>query len=121
MSDYLFKELDYESDPYWVVKAFFNSINLSDSLSWAIPHILNRSGLVDDEAYCHFPDFSGPDPEFHFEGVMFGLMDDEVIVSEDVCFEHLNQAIEMYKKLHPEKQEEIDALVEKNARKDDIK
>ena len=121
MNEYLFEKIDYKNDPYFVVKDVFNSTHLSGRLLWAIPYILNRVGFGIDEAYCHFPDFSEPGSEFHFEGVMFKLMDDKVIVSEDVCFEHLHQAIERYKKLHPEKQQEIDELIEKNMRKDNVK
>ncbi|KGM26447.1 hypothetical protein KS18_20200 [Photorhabdus luminescens] len=111
MNEYIFKKIDYDSDPEWVVKDFFNSMNLQDKLLWTLPFLLNKTGCGVNETYCIFPDLTDPDPEYHFEGIMFGVWEGEVIVPESIGFEYIKLACEKYLQLHPEDTEQVKSLL----------
>ncbi|GKW05510.1 ribonuclease toxin immunity protein CdiI [Pectobacterium carotovorum] len=111
MNEYIFSRIDYDSDPLWVVKDFFNSLNLSQRLVWGVESIIKRNGFVINETYCHFPDFEDADPECHFEGIMFGVWEGEIIVPESVGFNYVKLACEKYLQLHPEDTEKVNALL----------
>ncbi|MEZ0192327.1 ribonuclease toxin immunity protein CdiI [Ralstonia solanacearum] len=84
-----------------IVKSFFNSIYDQGRFVWALKLLVKKQGCVINEDYCLFPDVEGADPSFHFEGVMFGGPDGEVIVSEEQYDEYLNLACERYIGLCP--------------------
>ncbi|CAQ85453.1 MULTISPECIES: ribonuclease toxin immunity protein CdiI [Photorhabdus] len=111
MNEYLFEKIDYDNDPKWVIKDFLNSINLSERLIECVEKIINRCGFVINETYCHFPDLEDPDPEYHFDGIMFGVWEGEIIVPESVGFEYVRLACEKYLQLHPEDKDKVSALL----------
>ncbi|CNE60293.1 ribonuclease toxin immunity protein CdiI [Yersinia bercovieri] len=111
MNEYIFKKIDYGNDKYSVIKDFFNSLNLSNDLVYGVKNIVNRNGFVINEIYCHFPDLDDPDPECHFEGIMFGVWDSEIIVPESVGFEYVRLACEKYLQLHPEDINKVNTLL----------
>lgn len=111
MNEYIFERIDYDNDPEWVVKDFFNSLNLSQKFVWGVEKVLNKHGFVINETYCHFPDYEDPDPECHFEGVMFGVWEGEVIVPESVGFNYAKLACAKYLQLHPEDTEKVNYLL----------
>ncbi|HGE9138216.1 TPA: ribonuclease toxin immunity protein CdiI [Yersinia enterocolitica] len=111
MNEYIFNRIDYENDNLWVIKDFFNSLNLSERLVDGVLNIIHRTGFVINETYCHFPDLDDPDPECHFDGIMFGVWEGEVIVPESVGFEYVRLACEKYLQLHPEDTDKVKALL----------
>lgn len=113
MNEYIFKKIDYDNDPEWVVKDYFNSMNLQGKFLWMLPYIINKTGCGVNETYCIFPDKNDPDPDSHFEGIMFGVWEGEIIVSEEVGFKYTRLACEKYLKLHPEDTEKVNSLLSK--------
>lgn len=113
MNEYIFRHIDYDNDPEWVIKDFFNSINLYRKFVWGVEYIINKIGFVIDETYCNFPDWNDPDPTCHFEGIMFGVWEGEIIVSEMLGFKYIKLACEKYLKLHPEDTKQINELLAK--------
>lgn len=113
MNEYIFEKIDYDNDNAWVLKDFFNSLHLQNRLIYGVDNIIKRCGFVINETYCHYPDLQDVDPDFHFEGVMFGVWEGEVIVSEDIGFKYARLACEKYLKLHPEDSEKVNSLLAK--------
>lgn len=113
MNEYIFENTDYENDPYWVVRDYFNSMNLQVKFTWMLPYLVNKIGCGVNETYCSFPNIEDPDPECHFDGIMFGVWEREIIVSEEVGFKYTRLACERYLKLHPEDTEKVNSLVAK--------
>lgn len=101
MKNQLFKNIDFKNDPHWVVKEFFNSIYHQDKFLWALPLLVEKKGCGVNEEFCFFPDLNDPDPVYHFTGVTFGTMDDEVIVSDDQCNTYLKEACDRYLEENP--------------------
>ena len=111
MNEYIFNKIDCDNDKYWVIKSFFNSLNLSEKLLDGVSNIINRTGFVINEMYCHFPDLNNYDPEWHFEGIMFGVCEDEIVVPESVGFDYVRLACEKYLQLHPEDSAKVSTLL----------
>ncbi|MDE1483439.1 ribonuclease toxin immunity protein CdiI [Xenorhabdus bovienii] len=108
----LFEKIDYDNDSEWVMKEFFNSLYTQGKFLWALPHILKKSGCGVNETYCVFPDFDDPDPEYHFDGITFGVWEGEIIVPESVGFDYVKLACDKYLQLHPEDKDKINALLD---------
>jgi len=111
MNEYIFERIDYDNDSEWVVKDFFNSMNLQSKFLWSLPFIINKIGCGVNETYCSFPDLEDPDPECHFEGIMFGVWGGEIIVPESVGFNYVKLACEKYLRLHPEHTARVNELL----------
>jgi len=111
MNEYIFERIDYANDPEWVVKDFFNSMNLQCKFLWSLPFIIKKIGCGVNETYCSFPDLEDPDPKCHFEGIMFGVWEGEIIVSETVGFGYMRLACEKYIQLHPEDKTKVNELL----------
>lgn len=106
----LFWPIDQDNDPHWIVKGFFNYVYSDNEFIWVLPQLLKKYGCGLDDFYCAFPDLTDFDPECHFEGVIFGIWEWEVNVSEAIAFDYLKQACDKYVQLHPEAKQEIDIL-----------
>ncbi|MNG75192.1 hypothetical protein D3C79_336910 [compost metagenome] len=113
MNEYLFENIDCCNDNEWVLKEFFNSLHLQDRLIDGVGNIIKRCGFVINETYCHYPDLQDVDPDFHFEGIMFGVWGGEIIVSEDIGFKYARLACEKYLNRHPEDSEKVNSLLAK--------
>lgn len=113
MNEHLFVKIDYEHDSEWVLKDFFNSLNLQGRFLYGVDNIIRKCGFVINETYCHYPDLQDVDPDFHFEGIMFGVWEGEIIVPESVGFKYTQLACERYLKLHPEDTEKVKSLLSK--------
>ncbi len=111
MNEYLFELIDYEKDDEWVLKDFFNSLHLQGKFLYGVDKIKKKQGFVINETYFHYPDLQGIDPDLHFEGMMFGVWEGEIIVSEETGFKYINLACERYLQLHPEDAEKINELM----------
>ena len=112
MNEYIFEKIDYDNDSTWALKDFFNSLHLQNRLIYGVGNIITKCGFVINETYCHYPDLQGVDPDFHFEGIMFGVWEGEIIVSEDIGFKYTRLACEKYLKLHPEDSEKVNSLLD---------
>ena len=44
MNEYIFNNTDYESDPEWVVRDYFNSMNLQGKFRWMVPYLIYKIG-----------------------------------------------------------------------------
>lgn len=83
---------DWRSDPHWMVKSFFNYVYEQGALVDALKSITQRCGYAYNEEYLFFPDLGDPDPNFHFDGVTFGMSNEEVIITERECWHYVRQA-----------------------------
>ncbi|MDN4499666.1 ribonuclease toxin immunity protein CdiI [Pseudomonas mosselii] len=103
----LFGQPYSDSDPYWVVKGYFDRMYHDGNFIRSIELLVERWGFSVDGAYCNFPDLNGFFEEEHFEGVEFAYgyppkNEGAVIVSEGVCSEYMRVACDKYVGLHPE-------------------
>ncbi|WP_343732086.1 ribonuclease toxin immunity protein CdiI [Duganella sp.] len=92
MKDVPFPISNWRADPHWMVKSFFNYVCEQGALIHALEAISNRQGYAYNEEYCFFPDLNDPDPSFHFDGVAFGVSDEEVVITEAQCWEYTRKA-----------------------------
>jgi len=103
MNNELFGQPYDTSDPYWIVKGYFDVMYNNGRFIDAIEHISRKVGFSTDGAYCHFPDMNSYYEENHFTGIMFiyGYLDsDEVIVGDETGYYFIKQACELYLKHH---------------------
>lgn len=107
MSDVLFKLSNVKNDPDWVVKEFFNSAYSQGEFVSSINAITKGYSFVINEDYCLFQELDSSDQDLHFEGVKFGIMDDQVVVANDVFWEFLRTACDRYIQLHPEDRDKL--------------
>lgn len=75
-----------------MVKSFFNYVCEQRALIRALDAITQRCGYAYNEEYCFFPDPNDPDSSLHFDGVAFGVSDEEVVVTEVECWQYVRQA-----------------------------
>lgn len=94
-----------------VAMSFFNSVYAQGRFLWALKLIASKQGCVVNEDYCLFPDMSDADPSCHFEGVMFGGVGGEVIVSDVRCREYVAIACKRYVAQCPGDLDVVDALL----------
>ncbi len=114
----LFGQPYSESDPYWVVKGYFDRMYDDGYFIEAVGYIVKRWGFSTDGAYCNFPDENSPFDEEHFEGVEFSYGyppkdEDTIVVSEAVCSKFIRLACEKYLQRHPEDTEKVKELLDK--------
>nr|WP_205562439.1 ribonuclease toxin immunity protein CdiI [Pectobacterium aquaticum] len=113
----LFRQPYDSNDPYWVIKAYFDTMYGDGYFKKSVSYILERDSFHVDGAYCNFPDMNSCYEEEHFEGVEFAIgypptEEDTVIVSEEICYQYVRLACERYVKLHPEDAEKIKFLLD---------
>lgn len=117
MKKHLFKSDQLENHHFPIV-AFFNAI--SDN---SFVHVLEQftlgvgSGI--NETVCTFPEDLDPGDEV-FDGVMFSLFDEEVIVDYQTFFYYLKLACSIYLEDHPEDKAVIENNLEKIKKKYDL-
>ena len=87
-----FTILNWKDDPHWMVKSFWNYVCQQDSFLDALDQITQRNGYTYNEEFFFFPDPKDPDPTYHFEGVQFGVGEEDVTISEVQCWEYVHQA-----------------------------
>jgi hypothetical protein len=111
MNEKFFENVDYENNPHWVVKEFFNSIYQQGEFLWALPLIVGKRGCTVNEEFCFFPDLSDSDPVYHFQGVTFGTFGVEVVITDEQCGAYLREACERYVEKNPAARERIAAIL----------
>ena len=84
-----FPVADWRVDPHWPIKSFFNYVCEQRSLISALDAITQRCGYAYNDEYCFFPDLTDPDPSLHFDGVAFGVSDEEVVIAEVECWQYV--------------------------------
>jgi hypothetical protein len=87
-----FPVADWRNDPNWMIKSFFNYVCEQGALVEVLDAITKKCGYAYNEAYCVFPDLNDPDSSLHFNGVAFGLSDEEVVITEVECWRYVRQA-----------------------------
>lgn len=107
-----------ESDPYWVVKGYFDRMYSDGCFLEAVGYIAKRWGFGTDGAYCNFPDMSSLFSEEHFDGVEFSYgypPGDEgtIVVSEAICYAYIRQACERYLQRHPEDAKKVKEILDR--------
>jgi len=61
-----------------------------------------------------FSDLDDPDPIYHFSGVMFGMMEDEIIITEDELNSFLKEACDRYIEKNPEDKIKIENILKES-------
>lgn len=118
MNSELFGQPYDKTDPYWVLKSYFDLMVVDGYFLKSVNYLLSKDSFHVDGAYCSFPDLNSCYAEEHFEGVEFAYgypteEDDTVIVSEEICYQYVRLACEKYIKLHPEDTEKVSDLLAK--------
>ncbi|WP_447755346.1 ribonuclease toxin immunity protein CdiI [Pseudomonas nicosulfuronedens] len=113
----LFGQPYSDSDPYWIVKGYFDRMYNDDCFLKAVGYIVKKLGFSTDGAYCNFPDMNSCFDEEHFEGVEFAYGypprdEDTVVVSESICSEYIRLACEKYLQCHPEDAAKVKELLD---------
>lgn len=114
MKNQLFESIDFDNDPYWIVKEFFNSIYEQGRFLWALPLIFEKKGCAVNKEYCFFSDLNDSDPSSHFSGVMFGTFEDQVIVSSERCLVYLKIACDRYLEENPEDRSLVTSILDES-------
>jgi hypothetical protein len=99
-----------KEDRLFPVQAFFNAIP-NDSFVRTVEHLVNSIGASFNDADCTFPGDLDPGDE-PFVGVQFGLLDNEVEISEIQFAKYLIEACESYVAQFPEDKETIEMLLQ---------
>lgn len=107
----LFSSAEKQGERYWIATEFFNAVYSQGRFLWMLPTLADRSGCVIDEVNCSFPDPKSVDPDDHFFGVKFGVLDDEVILSNADAYAVLVVACENYLRIHPAHRLQVEALL----------
>lgn len=119
MSKELFGQPYDKSDPYWIIKSYFDRMYGSGLFIKAIAYMAEKNSFHLDGAYCSFPDMDSCFEEEHFEGVEFAYgyppdNSDTIIVSESICYKYLAKACDKYLKCHPEDDLKVNSILEKS-------
>lgn len=107
----LFSSAEKQGERSWIVTEFFAAVYSQGRFLWMLPTLANRSGCVIDEVYCSFPDLQSVDPDDHFFGVKFGVLDDEVILSNADAYAALVAVCKNYLRIHPAHRLQVEALL----------
>lgn len=98
-------------DDHFPVVAFFNAIT-DDNFVKMIEHLSTGVGYGINAVDCTFPNDLEPDEE-PFEGVMFALHDEEIIVDYQTFYYYLEQACNMHLKEFPQDEEAISNILKR--------
>lgn len=113
----LFDQPDDESDPYWIIKSYFNRMYADGFLLEALGYLVNKWGFSTDGAYCNFADRNSFFDEDHFDGVEFSYgyppgIENTVVVSEEACSNCIKLACEKYLQCHPEDFDKVKIILD---------
>ncbi|WP_338552122.1 ribonuclease toxin immunity protein CdiI [Paenibacillus sp. KS-LC4] len=92
--DFRLLDSDIQDKSHFPITAFFNSISNSDFVE-TVKHFSLGIGVGINATVCLFPDDLDPD-EDKFDGVMFSLHDEEVVVDYRTFFYYLRLACSVY-------------------------
>lgn len=103
-------------DPSWVLQRFFDEVYDYTDFVWVVGLVASRTGYINDDISCRFPDSTSFCEEDHFEGVEFGVdrpstSPREVIVTDAECRRWLLEACDRYLRLHPEQAGAIEVAI----------
>lgn len=110
MSRTLFAISNVENNSEWIIKEFFNSVYDQGEFISVVNVISARRSCVINEDYCLFPELDSPDFELHFDGVKFGIMSDQIVITDDVFREFLCEACHRYIRFHPEDRDALSIM-----------
>lgn len=104
------EQLNDYKDKYFPVKAFLNAIPDNYFLI-VLANMNNGTGASFDEVHCEFPGDLEPDEEA-FEGVMFSVLDEEIIIDHKTLYKFLQQASGVYLEDNSHDVDELNRLLE---------
>lgn len=108
----LFDAADPLPGLHWIVAEFFNAVHSQGRFLWALPTLVDRSGCVIDDVHCSFPDLDSPDPDDHFTGVRFGVLDDDVSLTDTAARAALQAACTRYLRQRPGDRVRVETLLD---------
>lgn len=91
------------------VQCFFNAV-YDDQFVEVIGRLLRGIGHGSNEAHCTFPDDLDPGEE-PFEGVMFSIFEEVVVLKHEEFLNYLREACRSYLATHPDDDDEINRLL----------
>lgn len=103
-------------DSSWVVQRFFDEAYDYTDFVWVVALVASRTGYINDDISCRFPDSTSFDEEDHFDGVEFGVDRPsvgprKVVVTDAECRKWLQEACNRYVRLHPEQADAVDTAI----------
>jgi hypothetical protein len=107
MSKSLFELSNFEKDNEWIIKEFFNSVYLQGEFVSAVNSILGGRSFIFNEEYCLFPEPQSADQDLHFEGAKFGIMENQVVITNDALIKIIHAACNRYIHIHPENKHKL--------------
>ena len=106
MKEDLFETINRKNDKFWIVKDALNVVGYQ-GFPRAVGYWLRGIGYGADGGGVDFPE----DDDI-FEGVRcYSWENNEVIVSEQVFFEHLKAACQRYIELYPDRRDELKQII----------
>jgi hypothetical protein len=116
----LFSQSDVDSGLNLIIMSYFDRVYEDNNFLKVIDYMVQRIGFSTDGAYCHFAcEYDGFLDDMIFEeGVFFAIgyppeKEDEIVVSEAICYHYVHLACEKYLKLHPEDTDKVNDLLTK--------
>lgn len=109
--DFRLFELDQLDSDHFPVIAFFNAISNSDFKD-VVEQLSLGIGRGINAAVCTFPDDLDPDEDM-FDGVMFSLHNEEVVVDYQTFFHYLKKACNFYLVDFPDDKDIIESYLSK--------
>ena len=110
----LFENIQYDSDSFWVVKEFLNTLD-GHHFYWGLNHVINGRGCGTEHAGCVFSTDVKDEGEEIYDGVCCHYFDDNVVISEEDFRKLLKVACERYIFIHPNcaNKEHIQEIIDK--------
>ncbi len=83
-----------------IVGTFFWTVYTQGRFLFALEQVTLKYGHGHNEEGCTFPDWDSV-PELHFDGVIFYTFQEETLISEQRCTEHIDAVCAEYLVSHP--------------------
>lgn len=109
--DFRLLESDQLNNNHFPITAFFNAISNSN-FEAVVEQLSSGIGRGINAAVCTFPDDLDPDEEM-FDGVMFSLHNEEVVVDYQTFFHYLKKACNVYLDDFPDDKDTIERYLNK--------
>lgn len=110
---YLFDDKDNLPSMNSVVRGFLGSLYLSGNFVKFLDFFSKRVGYVSNEVGFFLPDFSDPDPIFHFTGILVWYSVSRATLAEIDFVEQVIVASKIYCAKHPNEENHVSYLLEK--------
>lgn len=102
MNGNLYPPLDYEGDPLWPIKEYFNAMQGSNFAA-CIGHILDRVSCSNSYVACEFPE----NEEDDFDGIRIRVISDEFLFTDEQLAGEMKRACDLYSKRYPDERQPL--------------